>query len=221
MRTQRQTHLLARSLHLLGAYHLKMALNRHLCAHHNALSALSAEVLNWWRSQDTLATTGQAHGGLQEKQALLPVMMTLWWVKAPRLPARVGLIHQNTASGAQCHFENGKCLRIWEAFNVSYHTQLPQAKYCVCSWVDWHSIGVEGSFLFPPWGWKYGRFPPTAIFCCYFWMPCGFSPSSVITFLKTSCLLASIKTKKEEGGVADSTGAEEHPQSKAPKDVRS
>lgn len=29
-------------------------------------------------------------------------------------------------------------------------------------------------------------------------MPCGFSPSSVITFLKTSCLSASIKTK--EGG---------------------
>lgn len=134
--------------------------------------------------------------------------MTLWWVKAPLLPARVGLIHQNTAPGAQCHFENRKCLRMWEAFNVSYHTQLPQAKYCVCSWVDWHSIGMSGSFLFPPRGWKYGRFPPPLqfFFCCYFWTPCGFSPSSVIPFLKTSCLLASIKTKKEEGGMADRSG---------------
>lgn len=91
------------------------------------------------------------------------------------------------------------------------------------------------SFLFPPWGWKCGRFPPTiAIFfvvVCYFWMPCGFSPSSVITFLKTSCLLASIKTKKEEERVADkkknlfitadSVGAKELPLSKVHTDWRS
>jgi hypothetical protein len=70
------------------------------------------------------------------------ITTVLWWVKTPRLTVSVGLIHQNTASGVQCHFENGKCLRMWEAFNLSYHTQIPQAKYCVCSWLDWHSIGM-------------------------------------------------------------------------------